>query len=202
MQRFFCAVLLVFNSGTVFPGQPGDAGTVDGCNIAVLQRTGQCVLQCGVRKHVAKLGNAQFGGTQHGTAETLSLRNVDGAYCRDIVQRVPYAETLQQQSAAIGQGQRAGILTGGIRRTRFQHADLQLACAQRQCQRCADRPASDNDYIELQVHDFLISSSISATFFGAVAVNTSLPLAVISTSSSIRMPMFHNASGTSSAGRM
>jgi len=37
--------------------------------------------------------------------------------------------------------------------------------------------------------------------FGACAVNTSQPSPVTKTSSSMRMPMLQNASGTSSAGR-
>src|SRR5439155_21765111 len=43
------------------------------------------------------------------------------------------------------------------------------------------------------------SSSTSATCFGAAAERTSAPVSVTRTSSSMRMPMPRNASGTSSA---
>ena len=46
------------------------------------------------------------------------------------------------------------------------------------------------------------AASTSATVFGVVMVIFSLPVAVIRTSSSIRIPMFQKCSGTSLSGRM
>jgi len=61
----------------------------------------------------------------------------------------------------------------------------------------ADRAGADDKNV---VH-CCIHVSISATVLGG-EVSTSQPDSVTATSSSMRMPMFHSASGTSSAGRM
>ena len=85
-------------------GRASVAGDVAGEQCA-LQRAMQHV----VGQHVAKRRHIQFIRMQHGATESLFLRDVDGVYVGDLRNLAPYAEAFQQQSAAMGQCQRARI---------------------------------------------------------------------------------------------
>ena len=88
------------------------------------------------------------------------------------------------------------------RRARVERDDVEVGVGERQRERAADGPGADDDDV--------VQHRVSAgrplrrrrPIFGAAAVRFSCPVAVTSTSSSMRTPMFQKCSGTLSAGRM
>ena len=145
VQRVRGIILTIADDGIVsLSVQCSDIRAVDGLCRTVPQDASQCVLQCRIGQHVAEFGYVHFFCAQQGATETLLLRDVDGADGRYVWQFVPYAQPIQQQSAAVGQGEGAGIRAGCVGGARFQHADFQLAALQGQRQRAADRAAADD----------------------------------------------------------
>jgi hypothetical protein len=108
----------------------------------------------------------------------------------------------------VRQCQRSGV-DPGVGRLRLEHARDDALLLQRERAHRADRAGADDEDVArafmlpsvLQGAQPFIHASISATVLGGV-VSTSQPVSVTATSSSMRMPMFHKASGTPSAGRM
>ena len=152
--------------------------------------------QRSVRQHIAECRHARLVGRHPRHAERAALRNMDAADRGDVLKRVPHPEAFEDQARAMRQRQGAGVgaRVGGLR---FEHVRENSLLLQRQRAHRADRAGADDQH---RIHPF-IHASISATVFGGV-VSTSQPDPVTATSSSMRMPMFHSASGTSSAGRM
>src|SRR5438105_3988867 len=82
----------------------------------------------------------------------------------------------------------------GARRARIEDDEIEVSIAQSERQRRSHRSGTDDD--QIAEHRALIkryrlqAASTSATDFGAAAVKFSMPVAVTSTSSSMRTPMF------------
>src|SRR3569623_1390019 len=114
--------------------------------------------------------------------------------------------------AAVGQRDGARIVLCLIDRAGVDQGDAlrrqigRIARGEQGGQRFADRAAAADCDIEVRRHaafgiQCFMTASISVTVFGASELRMSQPSAVTSASSSMRMPMFQNCSGTPSAGR-
>ena len=112
----------------------------------------------------------------------------------------PDAEALEDEPRAVRQRERAVAAQRFALGARVEHHDVEIAVGERQRERRADRAGPDDD--DVMQHQRRQAASTSATDFGAATVRFSMPVAVTSTSSSMRTPMSQNASGTLSAGRM
>ena len=115
-------------------------------------------------------------------------------------ERAPHAEPLEDEPRAVRQRERA------VAAQRLADARASSTTTSRSSSASASAsveptgPAPDDDHVVQ--HQRLQAASTSATDFGAATVRLSMPIAVTSTSSSMRTPMSQNSSGTSSAGRM
>ena len=115
----------------------------------------------------------------------------------------PDAQPLKQQTTAMGQCGRTGVIAGlrfgAAGWLRFDQANvptgLSRASLQRQRQTGADHAAADNDQFithagtPVSSRAWAINASMASASLGTSALSTSQPVLVTSTSSSIRMPI-------------
>ncbi|CNV01372.1 Uncharacterised protein [Salmonella enterica subsp. enterica serovar Bovismorbificans] len=135
-----------------------------------------------------------------------AIADVYGVDCRCAIgNRLPDANSRQLLTSARRQRNRSGVKAGmtvGFRRFRFnqvyrQRPMTELRDGQRQRRAC-HAAANDNDAHCCRAA--AINASMSSAFFTTPAVRFSLPVSVMTMSSSIRTPMPRYASGTSASG--
>ncbi len=120
-------------------------------------------------------------------------------------ERLPDANARQLTTGAVGKRDSAGVkarMRGGFRRAGFHQMHLQRAMGktrERQRKRRASHAAAGDNHAH-ERRAAAISASISSADFTTLAVRFSLPVSVMTISSSIRMPMPRYSSGTSASG--
>ena len=123
-----------------------------------------------VADDVTERGQIVVGAVDHGTAEAAFLRNVDG-FDRRRGARWPGIDLFQQLAGAVRQGQGARVALLRLWRSTVQQQRFLAAGGERQMQRHADRAGADDQDVDLLndgLQSWRITSSISATVFGAV----------------------------------
>ncbi len=163
--------------------------------------------QVAVLDDVAERGDVVVLAADVGLAEVAALRDVDMRDRRGA--RRPAADRFEQHARAVRQRQRARVAGGGLGVAGIEQGDAPVGVAQQPVgQRQTDRPGADDGDVEVRRgrrgigHAWLrISASMSSAATGTSRVISSQPCGVTMASSSMRMPMCQNASGTSGAGR-
>ena len=141
-------------------------------------------------------------GDKPGMTPVADMNGFDGRGA--IGNRLPDAAARELLASALRQGDSASVksrMARRLRRNRFDQMDRQLTLGQgREGQRQRrSRHASANDD-DTHARAAAISASISSAFFTTDAVRFSLPVSVITMSSSIRMPIPRYSTGTSASG--
>ena len=142
---------------------------------------------------VAIVGGGPVGAT---VAALGDVDREDGGRTR----RGPRARFLEPLAARVREREGAPVARG--RRARLEELERKALTRGERRERRADRPGADDRDVDRGHQRSRTAASTSFTVFGQSAVRTSRPFAVTSTSSSMRTPMFQNALGTLSAGRM
>ncbi len=199
-----------YGRNTLHPGRGRDANMWAGGELPVQHLTQRPVLN-----HVAEAGQPVFARVETGDAGMAPVGDMDlidgGGKGRQVP---PQADSLVNLPRALGQCRGTGI-EAGLVECRFagtgkgmglHHQDIQVWQARRQQQGQAQsgHTATDDGDIGMRGNAVgvcfhghpAIRASISSIVLGTSAVRTSVPLRVMATSSSIRMPMPRHFSST------
>ena len=208
---------LAFKDGAAFQGHadrrvtPAHAGHARGA----MQRDARRVLEQAeqTQSDVVQLNNLTQGinpvilRVQRDKACMSAIADVNGPDRRSTVgNRLPDPNAGKLLAGALRQRNGAGIKTGVVRRlwrNGFYQVHRKLALRHMrngQRQRGPGHAAAHDNHAHARAA--AISASISSAFFTTLAVRFSLPVSVITISSSIRMPIPRYSSGTSASGAM
>ncbi|MND85674.1 hypothetical protein D3C80_776090 [compost metagenome] len=157
--------------------------------------------------HVPQRVNTVILRIQRHETGMAAIADMHGVDCGcTIGNGLPDTHASELLASALRQRNRSGVKTWVIRNLRgngFDKMNRQLPLGElrnRQCQRRASHAATHDD--DTHARAAAISASISSAFFTTCAVRFSLPVSVMTMSSSIRMPMPRYSAGTSASGAM
>ena len=156
--------------------------------------------------HVSQRLRLVIARVQRHKTGVAAVANVNGGDRRRTGrERLPDANARQLAAGAVGKRDGAGVksrMRGGFRRAGFHQMHRQRAMGktrESQRKRCASHAAAGDDHAH-ERRAAAISASISSADFTTLAVRFSLPVSVMTISSSIRIPMPRYSSGTSASG--